>query len=207
MTAFLSWGTLLLLSGNVAAMTFRVQDSSGKRILIAEGPINGGDESLFERVLNQQRGSIDEVWFNSPGGSTSAGYGIGRRIRAAGLAVRIPKGWTCASACADAFLGGVVRYIDADRAFGIHMGTWSRNEAYLNRAEAEVRTRGTAGAGAIIRNAEQMSAMEIATWTRYVMQMGASIRFVETATRTSVDSMLWLTRREAINLNIINVED
>ncbi len=198
---------LWLLPAAAGAMEFRVvTQPNGLRVLMAQGQIVAGDADRLRAVLRQNP-AIDEVWLHSGGGSGQQGEAMGRLLRERGLATRVPRGSRCASACADMFLGGMIRMVDADDAYGVHMFTFSRNDRLREAARAQIQQQGAEGAGEVMRGVEQASARVMATWQRYVLEMGVSPRFVDVATQTSADEIRWLTRRELSQLNVINVLD
>ncbi len=84
------------------------------------GGIGSGDAARFAAALNGA-GAIDDVEVFSPGGVLDEGLNMGYEVRRRGLATRIPAGARCVSACNFAFMGGVVRSIDAGARFEVHM--------------------------------------------------------------------------------------
>jgi len=194
-----------------------VHEVSGRRVLLMEGKFLEGDGQRLEQLL--RRGPPpQEVWLHSGGGIADEGLRIGRLIRRAGLPTRIPKGASCASACADAFMGGVARRIDEGGRYGIHMATASGNPKLVEYVMAHIakalesydpkkKTFDSSPAKKIIRELEQSAAIEAAQWGAYVLEMSGSPRIVELGTKTEASGMNWLTRRQMVDLNVINVED
>lgn len=215
-----AWLLVVALSvavvGHAAALEFKLLDlPSGQRVVLlrdfkdAKGERIGfarGDARRFEEFL-QRHPRVDEIWFNSGGGDVDAGYGIGQAIRKRGLATRVPADAICASACVDAFVGGVVRFADGNKSIGIHMGTRSRNPGTRAVVRAAVELLGELGAAEIVREFEQDGATAAAFWTRYVMQMGVSIRIVDVASAVSANSMHFLTFEEMRSLNVVNTRE
>ncbi|MEO0614725.1 MAG: hypothetical protein AAFY69_01180 [Pseudomonadota bacterium] len=66
------------------------------------------------------RGGYAEVWLCSGGGSVQEGYKLGRYFARRRLKVRVPDGFTCASACTIATMGGYLRTIDTKASFIVH---------------------------------------------------------------------------------------
>jgi hypothetical protein len=62
----------------------------------------------------------DEVWLWSGGGNSNEGFLLGRVFRKWQLAVRVPPGAFCASACTVAFMGGFFRWIDPGATYQVH---------------------------------------------------------------------------------------
>ena len=101
----------------------------------AIGEITPETPALFREFLGEERlqGRGGQMVLHSPGGNLLAGLELGRLIREAGLTVHVGqtervyyghdapcerseetvKAGTCASACAYAFLGGAVRFVDS----------------------------------------------------------------------------------------------
>lgn len=205
-----------VIAGRAEALEFKlIELANGQRVVLlrdfkdAKGEHVGfarGDARRFEEFVQKQR-RIDEVWFNSGGGDVEAGYGIGRAIRKRGLATRVPADAKCASACVDAFVGGMVRFADQEKSIGIHMGTRSRNAGTRAVVRAAVELLGELGAAEIVREFEQDGATAAALWTRYVMEMGVSIRIVDVASAVSANSMHFLTFEEMRSLNVVNTRE
>lgn len=96
-------------------MRFTVDSRDGTSILRAEGTIDPGAAARLAPLLEA---GPDEIWFDSPGGDLAEALLIGRAVRARGAVTRIPAGARCVGACAEAFLGGIARQVDA----GGHLG-------------------------------------------------------------------------------------
>jgi len=184
----------------------QVELRDGRRVVVAKGEFVDGDSQRLGGLITLA-GRIDEVWFHSGGGLEIEGYRIGKLIRQTGLATRVPKGAKCASACTDAFLGGMLRFVDDERSVGIHMPTASHNQGLRSRVQGAVRQGGDAGAGEVIRHFEGAGARSAADWTRYVMSMGVSIRLVDKAVQVPANQMHWLSRSEMRSFNVTNASD
>ena len=89
-------------------------------IVIAWGGIGSGDAVRFGAAMAAAK-PVVEIQLYSPGGVLYEGMKIGRMIRSLGLATRITSGSFCVSACNFVFLGGVVRTIEPQGGFGVHM--------------------------------------------------------------------------------------
>lgn len=208
-----------------SALDMRLIQVQGRDILLLQddpkaksgGGFAAGDTKRLEETLRRNP-QISEVWFDSGGGLEVEGLAIGRAIRRAGLSTRVPKGGSCASACADAFMGGVARRVDEGGRYGIHMATIARSENAIRvvmRAVVEAASTAnngkteidTAAISKVIMDIEKLSANGAAKWGGYVLEMGASPRIVQLGTETSANSMNWLTRRQMVDLNVINVDE
>jgi hypothetical protein len=203
------------------AVDFKVMQHRGQRVLLIQdeqpnnrlpqgGMILPDDAKRFEQALHEA-GPITEVLLNSGGGSERDGLEIGRIIRRQGLSTRIPAGASCASACADAFLGGVARRVEPGGRYGIHMPTIAGNpetvQKVLRLIDQQRASIGPEGVQKIIFEIEKLSAQSASRWAAYVLQMGASIRIVDSGTRYLASEMNWLNGQELMSLNIINVDD
>jgi len=83
-----------------------------------EKSFSTGDSARLERVLSQR--GFQEVLLVSGGGNLDEGVKVGEVLRRYGAAVRVPSGQACVSACTVAFLGGVIRTVDADATYEVH---------------------------------------------------------------------------------------
>lgn len=217
----LSLVAALFAAAQALAVEFVAGDYKGKRVLLVRdeppsekhprgGRIFSGDAKRLAAAL-AQGGPYSEVLFNSRGGSEADGLAMGRLIRAAGLSTRIPAGASCASACADAFLGGVARRVEPGGRYGIHMPTIAGNPDMVTRIagiiEREMRKGSHEGAQQLIFKIEQLSAQAASRWALYVIQMGASVRLVDAGTEKLASEMKWLNRSELLDLNVVNVDD
>lgn len=150
-------------------MRFTLDDSSGSRILKAEGAIDEGVPQRLEEALNQNA-PIDEIWLRSPGGDARAGTEAGKVIRKTTIPTRIPQGWACFSACNFMFMGGWARFIDPGGLFIVHMFTHlSDKEAVRQELNG-----GTDKAIGLIGDVEQDSALLASEDNDFLIRMGVS---------------------------------
>jgi hypothetical protein len=80
------------------------------------GEFKYGDGERFKTIVGSRTSAI--VLLESPGGSLEAGLSIGRTIREKHLTTMAWR--TCASSCATAWLGGVLRLMFTDSRIGFH---------------------------------------------------------------------------------------
>jgi hypothetical protein len=99
---------------------FSVVGDGRSRMMVAWGKIVPGDAERFREAIAEAK-PIGELRLYSPGGALADGLQIGRIVRANKLAVRVPSGWQCNSACNFIVMGGVLRYVDLGAIYGIHM--------------------------------------------------------------------------------------
>lgn len=214
--AVLAWG-----APPAAAVEFVVMDYQGRRVMLIRdeaksekfprgGMIQRGDAQRFAQEL-QRAGPIEEILFHSGGGSEPDGLELGRLIRKAGLNTRIPSGAMCASACADAFLGGVARRVEMGGRYGIHMPTIAGNAQTVQKIAAimeKARSQGSLeSAQRLIFEIEQLSAQAASRWALYVIAMGASVRIVDAGAKFLASEMNWLSHAQLVDLNVVNVDN
>lgn len=70
--------------------------------------------------LALHRRNYDEIWLCSGGGSVTEGLKLGRAFQGLKARVRVPNGFSCASSCTNAILGGYARTIDRGANFIVH---------------------------------------------------------------------------------------
>ena len=180
-----------------------VDGADGTRVIVALGQFDGGASERLEKLVGESK-RVDEIWFCSPGGRVVEGQRMGRFIRSNGLATRIPAGFKCASACVDAFLGGVVRFVAEERSLGIHMQSTSGSEALRSKVSDSITKDGDKATVSVIQTFEQIGAQGTADWVRYMMQMGVSIRIVQLAVKVAHDEIHFLTWQDMRSFNVIN---
>ena len=151
-----------------ARMTFTQQTINGRNVLLAEGQI---DDDLMPRLRQAIQGfNGDEIWLRSPGGNAEVGNQAGRFIRENSMTTRVPAGWACFSACNFLFMGGVVRYVDANGLFIVHMFTFTSNREAIRQAT----TSGERGTVGLIGDIEQQSALLASEDNNFLIRMGIS---------------------------------
>lgn len=150
-------------------MKFTFDESSGTRILRAEGQIDEDVAVRLEQALNENA-PIDEIWFRSPGGDARAGNEAGKLIRKHGIPTRIPAGWACFSACNFMFMGGPVRFVEDGGLFVVHMFTHVGDKEAVRSELAK----GTDQAIGLIGEVEQDSALLASEDNDFLIRMGVS---------------------------------
>lgn len=109
---------LIAFQGRTDGLDISMRTIDGKRILYLNGGIDERDGDKVRRALRQHR--FDEVWLKSPGGNLQEGIFIGTYLRESGAFLRVRRGDYCISACTVAFVGGLVRTIDAGASYEVH---------------------------------------------------------------------------------------
>ena len=158
----LNWSTYPL-------MRFSLDQSSGTRVLKAEGQIDEDVAVRLEQAL-AEHGTVDEIWFRSPGGDARAGNEAGKLIRKHGIPTRIPTGWACFSSCNFMFMGGPVRFIDDGGFFVVHMFTHVGDKEAVRSELAK----GTDQVIGLIGEVEQDSALLASEDNDFLIRMGVS---------------------------------
>jgi hypothetical protein len=191
-------------------MKFSLDNSSGHRILRAEGQIDV-DVALRLQDALKENAPIDEIWLRSPGGDARAGNAAGKVIRASGIPTRIPQGWACFSACNFLFMGGAIRFVDQGGLFVVHMFTHVADKQAVRSELAK----GTDQAIGLISDVEQDSAMLASEDNDFLIRMGVSrkllteVMYQQKAIADSADdksTRRCLTQAEAIKYNVANAQ-
>ncbi len=192
-----------------AKMRFTLDTSSGQRVLLAEGAIDDEVALRLEEALKTNE-PIDEIWLRSPGGDARAGNEAGKLIRKLGIPTRVPSGWACFSACNFMFMGGPVRFVDADGQFVVHMFTHVADKDAV-RSELE---KGADNAIGLIGDVEQDSALLASEDNDFLIRMGVSrkllteVMYQQKAVAGAEDKSTrrCLTRAEAVKYNVANAQ-
>ena len=186
-------------------------DRNGTKILLAEGAIDSGLPDRLRKTLAENP-DISEFWLRSPGGVARAGNEAGRVIREADASIitRIPKGWTCFSACNFVFMGGRARIVEPGAHFMVHMFTMTGDRDAINYS-IEMGTDSTVG---LIGEVEQESALLATEDNDFLIRMGVSRKLLsEVMYKTKAvkgddgdkSTRRCLTQEEALRYNVANV--
>lgn len=162
--------------------------------VLAKGRIGPNTHRAFaqaRRDLKIDRGA--QLLLSSPGGDLVDGLKLGLQIRKAGLHTRVADGSStplssgiCASACAYAFLGGVVRQVDDAARVGIHQFRDPEGGFVLNAAETQ---------------------QLVGLVADYLSSVGANFRFETLALRTPAGQVHWLSPYELNALSVVKSEE
>jgi hypothetical protein len=142
----------------------------GEYAITVEGQFVDGDYQKF-KLLAEAAPKDTIVAFDSPGGHMATGLQMGMLIRDKGLRTLVIAHKTCSSACAMAWLGGVVRSADHTARIGYH--------AAYSKVDGQITGDGNAVAGA------------------YINKIGLPIRAIVYITRKRPNEMQWLTPKDA----------
>jgi hypothetical protein len=170
------------------ALRFGQVATQGYLTIYASGTISEGDTDRFIAFVRNSELDIGQVMFDSPGGSLLEGVKLGRAIRALGFTTAIgvehdlgsaAPSAICASACAYAFAGGVLRYLSENDRLGLHQ------------------FRSVTAQGVSERDAQLVSGLLVA----YLTEMGVDANAFAVASVSEPNSIIWLTTDEAKVLN------
>jgi hypothetical protein len=156
--------------GQAKAIALSAADRNGKHVLIADGIIDSTLPKRLKAALDVDE-RIEEVWIKSRGGDARAGNLAGKVIRSyPGMVTRIPKGWTCFSACNFLFMGGDRRFVDPGGVFMVHMFTHTGDRDTIEISVEE----GSAETTRLIGQIEQDSALLASEDNDFLIRMGIS---------------------------------
>ena len=191
-------------------MKFSLDTSTGTRVLRAEGAIDEDVAARLQEAL-QSNDPIEEIWLRSPGGNARAGNEAGKLIRKAGIPTRIPQGWACFSACNFIFMGGPIRFVDADGLFVVHMFTHLGDKDAV-RSEL---SKGADQAIGLIGDVEQDSALLASEDNDFLIKMGVSrkllteVMYQQKTIASGADDQSTrrcLTAAETVKYNVANAQ-
>ena len=128
--AFLAIATMLFVQEAWAApqctredrrqpLNARLEKNGTNTVLVIRGAFKPDSFDKVWRAV-QAKQTYSEVWLCSPGGDVDAGMKLGRYFASLRSKVRVPAGFSCASSCTNAILGGYLRTIDNNSSFIIH---------------------------------------------------------------------------------------
>lgn len=156
--------------GQAKAIALTAADRDGKHVLIADGIIDSTLPKRLKAAIDADE-RIEEVWIKSRGGDARAGNLAGKVIRSyPGMVTRIPKGWTCFSACNFVFMGGDRRFVDPGGVFMVHMFTHTGDRDTIEISVEE----GSAETTRLIGQIEQDSALLASEDNDFLIRMGIS---------------------------------
>lgn len=190
-------------------MRFTFDDSSGTRVLRAEGLIDEDVPARLQEALKTY--DPQEIWLRSPGGVARAGNEAGKIIRKSMIPTRIPAGWACFSACNFMFMGGAIRYVDPNGLFVVHMFTHLGDKDAV-RSELK---KGSDNAIGLIGDVEQDSALLASEDNDFLIKMGVSrkllteVMYQQKAVATEADdksTRRCLTAVETLKYNVANAQ-
>ena len=184
-------------------LQYKLLRAGKAKYLLMTGPIAPGDYRTAVGALNEV-GPVDAVLLNSGGGALDEAMEIGRLLRSRKLMVRVPSGATCASACNFVLMGGVIRQVDPDAEFVVHVFTASGDEELIGTVQKVIQEKGTAGAKAVVLSTEQQSAITSAKVARYLVEMSVSLRFLTLFADTPNPEPVRLRNDKLRELNVIN---
>lgn len=152
-------------------------DFQGKPFVVVKGPLVTADVERFRTAVSGVTSGT--VLMQSEGGSLYAGIEIGKTIRMRGLATWVSSHeGPCMSACAFAWVAGTPRMIDATAKIGFHAAyIWENGKPVMTGS-------GNALVGAYLRD------------------IGLSDAAIFYATQARPESMKWLTKEDAAQIDL-----
>ena len=166
------------------AMDFALGQHGGQKVLLAQGNIVHGDASTLRDQLRDDP-QIQEILLNSPGGIFKEGIRLGRTLRDLDRVTRVPDGAACASACAWAFMGGVLRYTDKSARLGVHMATQINDESTISQVRSVLAVRSKIPLDTrmrqVITTIEKAAAKVVADKAEHLVRMSVSLRLLAPA--------------------------
>jgi hypothetical protein len=190
-------------------MRFTLDQSTGTKVLLAEGVIDQDVPARLQDALTKYE--PQEIRLRSPGGDARAGSEAGKIIRTSMIPTRIPQGWACFSACNFMFMGGAIRYVDADGLFVVHMFTHVGDKDAVRSELAK----GTDKAIGLIGDVEQDSALLASEDNDFLIRMGVSrkllteVMYQQKAVATGSgdkSTRRCLTTAETLKYNVANAQ-
>lgn len=172
----------LLAFPAAAKITLSVEHMSETPVIILKGEFEYTDDPSELEKLVANSGARG-VFFNSGGGNIVAAIAYGRKIRALRLGTFQPRALECASACALAFLGGIIRYADPG-AIGVHQSSFAPGHD-IDSSDA-------------VASVQSITAEIIS----YVVEMGVDPRLLQLSLSTESHDMRYLTAQEMKTLNV-----
>lgn len=158
------------------ASTIEVSEGKLGTLIRITGTLQDADGDIFLAKVSAYPEAT--VSLHSDGGSVRAGLTIGYQIQSKKFSTVVEDGKRCASACALVWLGGSSRYMGPEAKIGFHA-------AYLLTGGKAVES---GAANALIG--------------AYLARLGLADRAIFYITKASPESMQWLTKADAKNLEI-----
>ena len=207
--AFVLSALLVIANGTGHAVELTTRNYAGQPVLYIHGSFEADDGGRVADYLKAHP-ETREVHFHSPGGLLREGIAVGQVLRDASLATRVPGNAVCVSACVWAFLGGVIRIVDADAKFGVHMSTLIFNEELIGVLKEKLSEQSYEDIDVPLRyfmaRTEKAAARAAADKAEHLVRMGVSLRLLAPGLDTDQWDVHWLSRRELRDYNVMNVE-
>lgn len=170
--------------------------------ILLVGEIVEGDIDRLKSTLKRY-GNL-RIDLNSGGGSLGEALQLGAFIRSKGLATHIPKGATCASACVTIFAGGLMRTAHPKSRIGIHMASGVFNDPFIDAMDNVIREYGVKATPYIVAMFEESAAKAMLQQVYFILESGVSLTLLQAITLVPHDEIYWLSRNDAISVNLIN---
>lgn len=167
--------------------------------ILADGEITSTTPADFIDYLETKDAEGGQILLNSRGGNLGAGLALGRIIREHGYHTHIgvwrendhfgemDSAGVCESACAYAFLGGIVRRIGSSAKLGFHQVSLARPASHDFSFDQTM------------QDTQRISSQLVS----YVTEMGVDARIFAVGAMTSPDDMAYPSREDLDNFGII----
>lgn len=178
--SFFCFCSLVMLPTSQAwSLTFEsLTIDSETALIVVSGPFEAYEDfTPFFKVIDSLGRRSAIVTFDSPGGNPSKAIELGRIIRALKLPTLQTRSRICASACALAFIGGIVRGAEAG-SIGVHKSSFAD-------------TSGMTVDGAVSYVQHQM-----AETIAYMLEMGVEPGLLQLSLRYEQDDIRFLSKSE-----------
>lgn len=160
----------------------RIPIKDGPPVLLIKGEFALGDDpAKLSHEVSATGATV--VSFNSNGGNVVAAIAFGRMIRTLGLSTFQLRSSQCASACALAFVGGVVRKAEPG-SIGVHQSSFA----------PDARVDGQTAVAAVQALTEQIMG--------YLVEMGVDPQLLQLSLSVPSDDMRYLTASEMANYKV-----
>jgi len=166
-----------------ASLRYSLKSQGDLSIVFVEGDFTTSD-NLNEFAAFVQLHHPSAVVFNSPGGQVTKAIEFGRMVRSLNLNTIQIRSLECASACALAFLGGVLRYAEPG-SIGVHKSSFSDTTGMsVNDAVSAV---------------QQLTAHVVA----YMVQMGVDPSLLELSLSYESNDIRYLSQSEMERYKVV----
>lgn len=204
------WRPLYDAKGKSIDMGYRLIERGKSRVLEARGTIKAGETQRLQQALTHYA-PIHEVWLYSGGGVSAEGMDMGRLLRKRGMAVRVPQGSVCFSACSMVLLGGALRAVDPGAYYGVHMWTrWRKPnaekivDAVLDLSKKAPKEEVVRQVVDLLQSIERRNADYARERANYLIEMSVSLRLMVPNVQTEASNQYWLCPAEMRSFNVTN---
>lgn len=176
---------ILLADPALAALKYDAIPVDDGSVLLVAGEFDFDDDlAAFAAIIARTGARI--VTFDSPGGSPIKAMELGRLIRSFGLSTMQGSWGHCESACALAYVGGVVRLAQTG-SIGVH--------------RSSLASPGSVGTADAVETIQQLTAETIG----YLNEMGVDPSLLQLALQYEATDMRYLSQSEMLRYRVVTV--